>query len=134
MNSSSAQPQAPSPSSSLVFVCRSSNTELALRPRDLFQCWRIPWYIAGDVCVLTLVAFKDLMHLEPAQSLYRVCGFDTSAHDPVRKARTVMAIAFTTASPNILVIGIDPATSRMLFHQLKSGKVPQMARALGARR
>ncbi|RXH53979.1 hypothetical protein GRAN_4948 [Granulicella sibirica] len=35
-----------------------------------------------------------------------------------------MAIAYTTASPNIIVIGIDPAQSRMLFHQIKDGKNP----------
>ena len=117
----------------LTFVCRSRNEDLSLRPQDLTQLWRIPWYIAVDVWVVTLVAFKDLLHLEAAQSLYRVCGFDTSLHDPVRKARSVMAVAYTTASPNIIVIGIDPAQSRMLFHQLKRSKVPVITQKLGAR-
>ncbi len=117
----------------ITFVCHSSNEELTLRPRDLIQLWRIPWYIAVDVYVVTLVAVRDLLHLQPAQSLYRVCGFDTSVHDPVRQARSVMAIAYTTASPNIIVIGIDPTQSRMLFHQIKSGKVPEMTKALGAK-
>ncbi len=117
----------------LAFVCRSSDTELTFRPRDLIQVWRIPWYIAVDVYVVTLVAAKDLLHLQPAESLYRVCGFDTSVHDPVRKARTVLATALTTASPNIIVIGIDPAQSRMLFHQIFRSEVPKMAKALGAK-
>ena len=117
----------------ITFVCRSSDEELTLRPADLIQFWRIPWYIAVDVYVVTLVAVRDLLHLEPAQSLYRVCGFDTSVHDPVRQACSVMAIAYTTASPNTIVIGIDPTQSRMLFHQIKSSKVPQMTKALGAK-
>jgi len=117
----------------LVFVCRSSSEELTLYPRDLIQLWRIPWYIAVDLYGITLVAVRDLLNIERAPSLYRVCGFDTSTQDPVRKARTVLAIAYTTASPNMIVIGIDPAQSRMLFHQIKSSKVPEMTKALGAK-
>ena len=117
----------------VTFVCRSSNEELTLRPRDLIQLWHLPWYIAVDIYVVTVVAARDLLNLQPAQSLYRVCGFDTSAHDPVRKARSVMAIAYTTASPNTIVIGVDPTQSRMLFHQIKSSKVPDMTKALGAK-
>jgi multisubunit Na+/H+ antiporter MnhE subunit len=117
----------------LVFVCRSSNEKLTLRPLDLIQLWRIPWYIAVDVCGVTLVAVKDLFHVQRAQSLYRVCGFDSSDHDPLRKARTVLAVAYTTASPNIIVLGIDPSQSRMLFHQIKSSAVPKMTQALGAK-
>ena len=117
----------------LTFVFHSSDTELALLPRSLFQIWRVPSYIAVDVYIVTLVLAKDLLNLERAQSLYRVCGFDTSDRDPVRKARIIMATAFTTASPNIIVIGIDSAQSRMLFHQIQRSQVPKMARALGAR-
>lgn len=117
----------------VTFVCRCSNEELTLRLRDLIQLWRIPWYIAIDVYVVTLVVVRDLLQLQRAQSLYRVCGFDTSVHDPARQARTVMAIAYTTASPNTIVIGIDPTQSRMLFHQIKSSKVPEMTKALGAK-
>jgi multisubunit Na+/H+ antiporter MnhE subunit len=117
----------------ITFVCRSSNGELTLRPRDLIQLWRLPRYIAVDIYVVTLVAVRDLLHLQPAQSLYRVCGFDTSVHDPVRQARSVMAIAYTTASPNTIVIGIDPTQSRMLFHQIKSSNVPEMTKSLGAK-
>ena len=116
-----------------TFVCRLSTQDFSLHPSDVIQLWRIPWYIVVDVYVVTVVVFKDLFSLEEAQSLYRVCGFDTSVHDPVRKARTVMAIAYTTASPNIIVVGIDPTQSRMLFHQVKSGKVPEMTKALGAK-
>ncbi len=116
-----------------VFVCRFRSSELEFRPRDVMQCWRIPWYIVSDVYEITLVLARDLLHLEPAKSLYRVCGFDTSAHDTLRAARTVLAIAYTTTSPNFIVIGVDPAQSRMLFHQIESSSVPKMTQALGAK-
>jgi multisubunit Na+/H+ antiporter MnhE subunit len=116
-----------------LFVCRFSSSELEFRPRDLMQGWRIPWYIVSGVYEITLVLAKDLLQLEPAKSLYRVCGFDTSAHDPVRAARTVLAVAYTTTAPNFIVIGVDPAQSRMLFHQIESSSVPKMTQALGAK-
>jgi multisubunit Na+/H+ antiporter MnhE subunit len=116
-----------------LFVCRFSSSELEFRSRDLMQGWRIPWYIVSGVYEITLVLAKDLLQLEPAKSLYRVCGFDTSAHDPVRAARTVLAIAYTTTAPNFIVIGVDPAQSRMLFHQIESSSVPKMTQALGAK-
>ena len=117
----------------VIFVSRSCSEDLTLRSRDVLQVWRVPWSIVSGVWEVTLVAFKDLLRLEPAKSLYRVCGFDTSTHDPVRKARTVLAIAYTTAGPNFIVLGVDPAQSRMLFHQIESGPVPKMTKALGAK-
>lgn len=114
-------------------VCHLSNTNLELRIRDIVQAWRIPWYIVSGVFEITLVLFKDLFGVAPARSLYRVCGFDTSAHDPVREARTVLAIAYTTTAPNFIVIGVDAAQSRMLFHQIESSTVPKMTKALGAK-
>ena len=115
------------------FVCRSGKTEVTLRARDLVQLWRIPWYILSDGFQITVVAINDLLRIQPAESHYRVCGFDTSAHDPVRKARTVLAVAYSTASPNSIVLGIESSTSRMLFHQLKVSEVTEMTKALGAK-
>jgi hypothetical protein len=115
------------------FVCRSAATELAFRLRDVLAFWRMPWYILSGIGEITLVLAKDLLRIAPAKNLYRVCGFDASAHDPLRMARAVMAIAYTTVAPNFIVLGIDPATSRMLFHQLAASSVPKMTKALGAR-
>ena len=116
-----------------MFVCRCSGTEMTLRPQDVFQIWRLPWYIVSDAYRVTLVAFKDLLHPGSAKSLYRVCGFESSKHDPLLQARTVMAVVYTTASPNIIVIGVDSVQSRMLFHQIEAGPVPDMTKALGAK-
>ncbi len=116
-----------------LFVCRFSPTRPQFRARDLIQAWRIPGYILSDAFTITFVLAKDLLHLAPAGSHFRVCGFDASAHDPVREARSILAIAYATATPNSIVLGIDPAQSRMLFHQLKATPVPKMIQFLGGK-
>ncbi len=75
---------------------------------------------------------SDLLHLRPAGSYYRVCGFKCSKRDPAILGRGVLAMIYMTATPNSIVLGIDPQSSRMLFHQLERASVPKMARALGA--
>jgi multisubunit Na+/H+ antiporter MnhE subunit len=121
---------------SLVFILYISQfikLRFELRFRDIIQAWRIPWYIISGFYEITIVLFKDLLHLSPAKSLFRVCGFDTSSHDPIREARTILAIAYTTVGSTFIVIGIDPAQSRMLFHQIEASDVPIMTRSLGAK-
>ena len=114
-------------------VARSMGLKLELRLQDVAQAYRIPLYELMGNWTVVLVLFKDLLHIAPAQNCFRVCGFDSSRHDPVRASRTVLAVAFTTASPNSIVIGIDPAQSRMLFHQISPTGVQRMAKALGAK-
>jgi hypothetical protein len=114
-------------------VSRSSGIHLEFQLSDVAQAGRIPWYVAKDLLQLSVVLVKDVLQIEPAQNLYRVCGFDSSKHDPVRMARDVLAIVYTTTSPNLIVVGIDIAQSRMLFHQLSRSEVPGMTKALGAK-
>ncbi|MFP5236252.1 MAG: hypothetical protein ACLGSD_10135 [Acidobacteriota bacterium] len=115
-------------------VARSLGLNLTLRWRDMAQALRIPWYELTGNWTLTLVLIKDLLHIAPAENRFRVCGFDSSRHDPVRIARTVMAVAFSSSAPNFIVIGIDPGQSRMLFHQIQSTPLTRMAQELGAKR
>jgi multisubunit Na+/H+ antiporter MnhE subunit len=116
-----------------VFVWRSRQRHLKLRGRDVAQCWRIPWLLLSDAGVITWVLFKDLLHISPAKSLYRVTGFESSRNDPVAMAKQVLAVAYTTVSPNSIVLGIDENSRRMLFHQLECGEVSKMTLNLGAK-
>ena len=116
-----------------TFVCQSTSAELKLRAVDLLQGWRIPWYILSGVWEISLILLKDVLRIEPAENLYRVCGFDTSTRDPVRRARSILATAYTTTAPNFIVVGVDPSQSRMLFHQIARSSVPQMTKALGGK-
>lgn len=116
----------------LYGVARTSPLALDFQLRDIIQFWRIPWYLLTDTWTIIVVLCKDLAG-RPAGSFYRVCGFDTSLRDPQRKARTVLATVYTTATPNSIVLGIDAAQSRMLFHQLQRSSITKMAQALGAK-
>ena len=114
-----------------MFLWSSRQRHLNLRARDLAECWRIPWYLVCDAGVIVWVLFKDVLHIAEAKSLYRVCGFESS-NGPVGMCRRVLAVAYTSVSPNSIVLGIDEHTSRMLFHQLERSEVPEMTRNLGA--
>ncbi len=117
----------------LKAVHESSQTTLRIEWKDLVQCWRIPWYMVCDTWVVTRVLFSDLLHLRPAGSYYRVCGFESAKRDPAILGREVLATIYLTSTPNCIVLGIDSQSRRMLFHQLERASMPKMAQALGAR-
>lgn len=114
-------------------VARTMDIDLELRLRDVGQAWRIPWYVVTGIGEITWIMIKDLLRIAPAENLFRVCGFDASKPDPVRMARTALAIAYTTMAPNFIVLGVDISQSRMLFHQISASEVPRMTANLGAK-
>mgnify|MGYP001553393425 CR=1 FL=1 len=116
-----------------LFVSGTAGVPFELRLIDLAKGWRVPWYILQDAWIVTVALVKDVLHIRRAGSLFHVCGFETSKHDPVRIARTVLAVAYSTCSPNTIVIGIDQTQSRMLFHQISRSSMPKMTRSLGAK-
>jgi multisubunit Na+/H+ antiporter MnhE subunit len=109
-----------------------ASERLDLRARDVLNVFRLPWMMLSDAWIVTLVLLKDLLHIEPAGSFYRVKGFRTAIHDPLLVARRVLATVYTTCTPNSIVIGIDPTQSRMLIHQLRRSPSSQLERDLGA--
>lgn len=117
----------------LLLVRRSQPDVIQLHWKDVAQGWRIPWNVLCDTWVVTLVLFLDLFHLRPAGSYYRVCGFKCSKRDPAIQGRGVLVTIYMTMTPNSIVLGIDPTSSRMLFHQIQRSSVPKMIQALGAK-
>lgn len=113
-------------------MLRTETLNLELRGRDLALCWRLPAEILKDSWVVTVVLFKDLLGRERAGSFYRACGFKSSQRDPVLVGRSALAVTYATMSPNMIAIGVDPAQSLLLFHQLQRDDVSEMTRALGA--
>ena len=90
----------------------AAETLIQLHWKDVAQGWRIPWYMVCDTWVVTLVFFSDLLHLRPAGSYYRVCGFKCSKRDPAILGRGVLATIYMTATPNSIVLGIDPTVEQ----------------------
>ena len=117
----------------LLVAHRTSTLPTDFRLADMAKGWSIPWDVIRDMFVVTIVLFKDLFGIEKAQSLFRVAGFQTAKKDPVLVARRVLAIAYTSASPNAIVLGIDYTCSRMLFHQIKRAPLPKMTDDLGGK-
>jgi hypothetical protein len=115
----------------LIHICRRQPLFIAFRARDLLQAWRIPGYIVKGCAQITWVLLKDLAG-HRAGSFYRTAGFRTSARDPEAIARTVLATLYSSGTPNFIVIGVDPARSLILFHQIARTPVMPMTKALGA--
>ncbi len=116
----------------LLLVHHSQPNAIRLHWKDVAQAWRIPWYMVSDTWAVTLVLLRDLLHLSPAGSFYRVCNFKSSKLDQAVPGRGVLVTIYMTATPNTIAIGIDPESSRLLFHQLQRTDLPKMARTLGA--
>jgi multisubunit Na+/H+ antiporter MnhE subunit len=120
---------------SLLFlwgVAHTSPLALDFRAQDVFTFWRIPLYLVSDAWTVLVVLFKSCFG-QPAGSYYRVTGFDSAPRDPQRNARQVLATAYTTATPNSIVLGVDIKSNRMLFHQLQRSKTNKLLKSLGAR-
>lgn len=100
---------------------------------DLLACWRLPWYLLSDTWVVFAVAVKDLLGVQHASSLFRVCRFDAGTKRAPRKtARRALATVYSTVAPNSIVLGVNTSDQRLLFHQIKRSPVPKMTRQLGA--
>lgn len=117
----------------LYKVRRSETLHLDFDLLDLAQCWRIPWDIFTGTCEIVAMLVTDLFTGRRTGSFYRVCEFENMKANPRLAARRVLAIFYTTMSPDIVVIGIDRRQGRMLFHQLERSRVPKMTEALGAK-
>ena len=120
---------------SALFLCsvyRAEHQRYDLRTADVLSLWRVPWYVVSSLWEIVAVLFRDLLGIERAPSLYRVCGFRSSKEDPLLVTRSALATAYTSVAPNFIIIGVDYTQSRMLFHQIRSSKVPIMTKQLGA--
>ena len=101
--------------------------------QDLATGWRLPSYVVQDLGIVLRVLARDLVLGRRPVSAFRVCGVQTSKRDPQDVARRVLLTAYTSATPNVIVIGVDYAQSRLLLHQLEPAPASETMRQLGAR-
>lgn len=117
----------------LLLVHRSQPRVVQFHWQDMAQGWRIVAYMVTDTWVVIRVLLTTLFNPRAAGSHYQVCHF--AAGDPATPSdlgREVLLTIYMTATPNSIVLGIDPGSHRMLFHQIERTDLPQMAKALGA--
>jgi hypothetical protein len=113
-------------------LLRSDRLRFSFRLEDILQAWRIPWGVLSDCWEITVLLLRDLFAGRRTGSYYRACSFRINRRDPVLIGRSVLAVAYSTMTPNFIVIGIDAQQQQMLFHQLERSSIPKMSQALGA--
>ena len=101
--------------------------------KDILQAIRIPWYIFSGTAEISQVLVRQLLAGKPAESLIQAVRFDCGTDDEQEASeRRALAIAYTTITPNFVVIGIQQRPEAMIYHQLKKSGVLEMTKKLGA--
>jgi hypothetical protein len=119
---------------SAIIFAHAGKVKFSFRIRDVLQAWRIPQnVVSGTIEVLRALA-TQLFTARGADSAVRAVRFDMGDKDDPRDAgRRAMAITYTTATPNFIIMGMVDQQQLMLYHQIVPGKVRKMTRNLGAR-
>lgn len=110
-------------------------TEFArFRPRfaQVLLIFIEPWYVAKD----TLVIFWELLRRiagKPRRSRLTVIPFKGGDNSLDGSARRALAVAYTSISPNTIVLGIDRKRNFLLLHQIVPAGTTWLTKQLGAR-
>jgi hypothetical protein len=103
------------------------------KPKWLVQAIRIPGSVVADTWLITKILIRPLFGGEPAESRLSCAPFDGGGDDPESATRRALAIAYTTISPAVIVLGFDRERGLVVYHELAQGKVPEVTRRLGER-
>lgn len=115
-----------------LLTWKAMDLTIAFNLRDVLEICRLPWNAAQDAWIISLALMLDLLHVRRAGSHLRAIPFEE--HSGRRgRLRHVLAVAYTSATPNSIVIGIDDKQRLMLVHQLVGSEIPAVTRRLGAR-
>lgn len=117
----------------ICIVARADNSRFRPRLIELLQIVSVPGPLLQDTFTILWVSFRDLMGGRKAASAFRVVRFEAGepcdGHDT---ARRVLAVAFTTMTPNVIVLGFNLRQNQLLFHQIEKSAVPGTIKSLGA--
>ncbi len=101
--------------------------------RWIAQAWRLPKYAVTGTAEIFGVLFRHLFTARKAESLLLEVPFDAGDDEDAAATRRALAAAYTTITPNFIVLGFDKDRGRMIFHQIRRSDIPEMTRRLGAR-
>jgi multisubunit Na+/H+ antiporter MnhE subunit len=101
--------------------------------RELLTAWRLPAYwISGTFSILKVAAL-DSIGAKRAKSLFIAVPFaGGKLHDERDVARRVLAVTYTTTSPDSIVLGINVSQQKLLVHKFERTPTAQITKALGA--
>lgn len=95
------------------------------KPAWLLCTFKLPATVVRDMAILVR-ALARLMAGKKIPARFQVTHFRGIGEDPRANAKRVLAVAFTTVSPNSVVVGIDRKSGLVLFHELEATPVPEM--------
>ncbi|MFL5309602.1 MAG: Na+/H+ antiporter subunit E [Myxococcales bacterium] len=99
----------------------------------LLEMWRLPIYAVTGTGEIFAVLFRQVLGRKPAESLILAVSFDAGGDDDESAARRALVVAYTTSTPNFVVIGVDRKRGHLVYHQIKRSPVLQISKDLGAR-
>ena len=100
--------------------------------RWVAQGWRLPWYVIADTGTILLVLLRHLFTRRKVDSVLIAVPFKACGPKADAAALRALAIAYTSITPNSVVVGIDQHRGLMLLHQLERSGISRMTRNLGA--
>jgi len=114
-------------------VLKERLSPLRTQFRFLAQAWRLPKLIVTGTWEVLAVLARQIFLRKPADSLLYSVPFDAGDDDQDSAFRRALAIGYTTATPNFVIIGIDREKGLLVYHQIQKGPVPEMTKRLGAK-
>lgn len=99
----------------------------------VLEMWRLPKYMITGSWEIFEVLFRQLFGGKRAESLLLAVPYEAVGDDDASAARRALAIAYTTSTPNFIVVGVDRKRRQLVFHQIKRSEVLQVTKNLGAR-
>lgn len=100
--------------------------------RLLLAGWQVAWYAVTGTSEILGVLFRQLAGRR-APSLLLAVRFDAQGGEAHAQARRALAVAYTSMTPNFIVLGVDRRRGLLWYHQVKRGEIPAMTRLMGAR-
>ncbi len=114
-----------------VQACRMA--QVALRGRWFARALWLPWYVLVDTGRILVVLVRHVLRIEPAPSLLFATPFNANGDDDEAATRRALATAYTTMTPNSIVIDVDTSRGLLFCHQLRETATSKIMRSLGAR-
>jgi|SRR5437763_394367 len=99
----------------------------------VLEMWRLPKYMITGSWEIFEVLFKQLFAGKRAESLLLAVPYEATGDDDAAAARRALAIAYTTSTPNFVVLGVDRRRGQLVYHQIKRSPILQVTKNLGAR-
>lgn len=115
-----------------LLTWQAMGISIAVNLPDLLRIWRVPFTVNRDAWIITVVLVKDLLGISRAASHLCAVPFERRSGRRAR-LRRVLITAYTSISPNSIVIGIDEEQHLVLFHQLARTPISKTMQRLGAR-